>query len=114
MRRAVRVGLVALGAAIAVYGVASLTGGWLGKPPWWERMETDQEWGDRLGVWDGPPLNYSPIPLPEPRAVPCPVREWISGGVIAAGLALVAIGAWPRRRRPAPQDAARPEHRGEA
>jgi len=34
MRTAVRVGFVVLGAATAVYGAASLTGGWLGAPPW--------------------------------------------------------------------------------
>ncbi len=25
-------------------------------------------------------------------------RQWISGGVVAAGLALAAVDAWPRRR----------------
>ena len=40
MRRALRVGLVALGAAMAVCGVASLTGGWLGTPPWADRVHT--------------------------------------------------------------------------
>lgn len=34
MRRARRIGLVVPGAAMAVYGAASLTGGWLGMPPW--------------------------------------------------------------------------------
>ncbi len=27
-----------------------------------------------------------------------PARRWTSAGVVAAGLALVAVGAWPRRR----------------
>lgn len=40
MKRAVRVGLVILEAAIAVYGAASLTGGWLGTPPWADRVHT--------------------------------------------------------------------------
>ena len=35
----------------------------------------------------------------EGRYVPRPGREWISGGVVAVGLGLVAVGAWPRRRR---------------
>ena len=47
MRRAVRVGLVVLGAAMAVYGAASVTGGWLGTPPWWEGRETADELLDR-------------------------------------------------------------------
>lgn len=34
MHRAVCFGLVVLGAAMAVYGAASLTGGWFGTPPW--------------------------------------------------------------------------------
>ena len=30
---------------------------------------------------------------------PSDSREWISGGVAAAGFAVAAFGAWPRRRR---------------
>ncbi|MFO0933662.1 MAG: hypothetical protein U1E39_13270 [Planctomycetota bacterium] len=37
MQPAPRAGLIVLGAAMAVYGAACLTGGWLGMPPWWER-----------------------------------------------------------------------------
>ncbi len=33
--RTLRVALAALGLAAVVYGAASLTGGWLGTPPWW-------------------------------------------------------------------------------
>ena len=40
MTRTLRVGLVVLGAAMAVYGAASLTGGWLGTPPWADRVHT--------------------------------------------------------------------------
>lgn len=43
MRPAVRIGLVVLGAAMTVYGFASLTGRWLGTPPWWDRGMTDEE-----------------------------------------------------------------------
>ncbi|MBL9087618.1 MAG: hypothetical protein JNM10_10780 [Planctomycetia bacterium] len=43
MRVAARVGLVVVGIAMAVYGVASLTGGWLGTPPWWEKRESRGE-----------------------------------------------------------------------
>ena len=35
MSRSVRLSLVVLGLALVVYGTASLTGGWLGMPPWW-------------------------------------------------------------------------------
>src|ERR1051326_595137 len=36
MRRPLRLALGIVGLAAAVHGVASLTGGWLGTPPWWE------------------------------------------------------------------------------
>lgn len=36
MPRPLRLSLVALGLALAIYGTASLTGGWLGTPPWWD------------------------------------------------------------------------------
>lgn len=34
MRPAVRIAIVVVGLAAATYGTASLTGGWLGTPPW--------------------------------------------------------------------------------
>src|SRR5688500_6920374 len=34
--RVPRIALSVVGLALAIYGVASLTGAWLGKPPWWE------------------------------------------------------------------------------
>jgi hypothetical protein len=96
-----RIPLAAVGLAASVYGAASLTGGWLGTPPWWEvrarfvwpsleRMEEDSV-SDESDGWSG---NRG-LPLIEPR----PGREWISGGVMGAGLGLLAIGAWPHRRR---------------
>ena len=67
-----RIAVGVVGFAVAVYGVASLTGEWLGTPPWWE--ETDRFW-----------------------VRPRPARKWVSGAVTALGLALVAFAAWPRR-----------------
>ena len=65
---------------MAFYGAASLTGGWLGMPPWWQHDLTINVVGEyRLDV-------------------PLAGREWISGAVVAAGLAIVAVGAWPQRR----------------
>lgn len=97
MRRAVRVGLVVLGAAMAVYGAASLTGGWLGTPPWWTtewRKYRPTEWR----IFElMPPRRDGPDGAWE-FILPREGREWISGGVVAAGLALVVVGAWPRRR----------------
>lgn len=84
MRRAVRVGLVVLGAAMAVYGAVSLTGGWLGTPLW-------------------RPWVFGPPPRPTGFCVVWDTsardRRMILAGefVQVAGLALVAVGAWPRR-----------------
>ncbi len=111
MKRAVRVGLVVLGAAMAVYGFASLTGGWLGTPPWWERraheweaMDRQHEWLDaRFPDWTEGRRTWDETMTDAAWAymtrVPIAGREWISGAVGAAGLALVGVGAWPRRRR---------------
>lgn len=49
MRIAIRLGFAVVGVAMAVYGTASLTGGWLGTPPWWMRAAplTEDEWNQR-------------------------------------------------------------------
>ena len=109
MHAAVRVGFVVLGAAMAVYGAASLTGGWLGAPPWWERTEIryEMEYGNVWEPGDEELLKrYTIRELRQQKLarlryevkVPRPGRVWWSAGVVAAGLALVAVGAWPRRR----------------
>ena len=129
MRPAIRSVLVTLGLAAAVYGTESLTGGWLGTPLWWERPETAAEVRDReaqdpdawlLQIWGWSSHehqidasgHYEPGFLEQGQRQMKDVtvvrvehlvrrdgREWISGGVVAAGLALGAFGAWPRRRR---------------
>lgn len=50
VRAPVRVVLVVLGLAVVVYGVASLTGGWLGTPPWWLVLTTAVAGVVALGV----------------------------------------------------------------
>ena len=117
VRASVRLALVVLGLAVAVYGTASLTGGWLGTPPWWTKVVPSglSDWEAGLsGPEDEPPFfgfgnNIRENPKYDPvsqyfnrlwRTDPVPGREWISGGVVAAGAALVGFGAWPRRRRP--------------
>lgn len=81
MNPALRVGLVVLGAAMAVYGAASLTGGWLGTPPWWPQVRDPSGWFRRHPeLWgEG--------------------REWIGLSLAIVGLALV-LAAWPRRQSP--------------
>lgn len=97
MRPAVSIALVVVGLAAATYGTASLTGGWLGTPPWWEHSERGAyEWMLGSGsVWGFEP----PEPPPYWVTVANQGREWISGGVVAVGLALIAFGAWGRRGR---------------
>ncbi len=89
MRTTVRVGLTLLGAAMAVYGAASLTGGWLGTPPWWLRTRA---------VWDiASPKDLHHVVIEVAERAPRPGLELIALGVASAGLTLVAVGAWPRR-----------------
>ena len=89
MRRPLRIALGIVGLAAAVYGAASLTGGWLGTPPWWWRLEVGE-----VQVSD-PRTHFGDYNL---RRVARPGREWISGGLTAAGLGLLAFAAWPRNR----------------
>lgn len=131
VRPAFRLSLVVLGLAAVVYGTATLTGDWLGTPPWWERAApmTPFAWlhlhfepeyvpevplsrprfgsgSQPTGIWEHFGVTFERQKelhsLAEARAPlhvePRPGREWISGGVVAAGLALVAFAAWPRRR----------------
>jgi hypothetical protein len=92
-----RIALVALGVAIALYGIASLTGGWLGEPPWWVvRREVDElTWILMQGKAHAGSAMDRTYRVVEPR----PGREWISGGVVAAGLALAIFAPLPRRPR---------------
>ena len=82
--RPVRLALIGLGLALAVYGTSTLTGGWLGVPPWWVT-----ETGADVTVFG----ETHRLALEQARSG----REWVSGAVIAVGVGLVAWGAWPRR-----------------
>ena len=93
MRRPLRLALGIVGLAAAVHGVASLTGGWLGTPPWWEheveKFVSPPEAEHRHWRWRKDAAIADE---------PAPGRWWISGGVTAAGLGLLAWAAWPRSR----------------
>jgi hypothetical protein len=93
-----RISLVVLGLAVALYGVASLTGGWLGEPAWCRTREhSEHNVSSRLSnglvLESGARVRYD-------KVGPRPGREWISAGVLVSGLALVAFGAWARRAGP--------------
>ena len=124
--RVPRAAFLLLGLAIAVYGIASGTGGWLGTPPWWERpspmslarwseFHVPPTWLDRAN-WDGEiwrslsvnkalrqwwDADWALASDAFQHVDPVQGREWISVGVVAVGLALVGVGAWPRRSKPA-------------
>ena len=93
MRRPLALARGIVGLAAAVYGAASLTGGWLGTPPWWEVHVPDFKVETKGGVLVGVRL-----PTVAAHEVPREGREWISAGVTAAGLGLLAWAAWPRMR----------------
>jgi hypothetical protein len=142
VRPALHLSLIALGLASVVYGTASLTGGWLGTPPWWTNPTTPRDEVDVEAAWDlvyhrasgqRPTKRFADFTFDSSRPGTAgsawpgngwrflspdvktqyatafeelqsrpsrrPGRAWISAGVVAAGLALAAFGAWPRRRR---------------
>jgi hypothetical protein len=78
VNRFVRLALVVVGLATVFYGTASLTGGWLGTPPWnpdtSELADTDRMVAEMTNA----------------------ARSCVVGAI---GLALAAFGAWPGRRR---------------
>lgn len=90
MRALVRIGLVVLGAAAAVYGAALLAGR-AGTPVWWlSTAEIVTPDFTRNVEW-----TQSGRVRPEIAA-----RDaWIARGLVVIGAAAAAVGAWPRRRR---------------
>ncbi len=91
-----RPALGALGLAFGLYGLASLTGGWMGAPPWWARRVEDLHVGD-IVVTSPDRREVHPCFIRAPVSEPSP---WLDAAVSAAGLALVAFAAWPRRPKP--------------
>ena len=92
---------VLLGLALVVYGAASLTGNWLHTPPWWQREATDAEIMDYLLQRRREGRGLETDPARQIRAFiwrPRDNREAWSGGVIAAGVLVAGVAAWPRRR----------------
>jgi hypothetical protein len=96
--------LMVVGLAVAVYGVASLTGGSLGTPPWWERVEDRSRWiGPEEWIREGRGFFFSSgnglTFVTDTVTIGRAGREWVSAAVVIAGLALVAVGArMPRLR----------------
>lgn len=103
MTPGLRLAFVVLGLAAILYGSASLTGGWLGTPPWWESRQPAEPLPppELVRIEAGEPRLIQPYPASRfiPNVTPGEGRERISGAVIAMGVGLVALAAWPRRRR---------------
>ena len=116
-----RLALFVFGLAAIVYGTASLTGGWLGTPPWsCMQSVTDEEVESApltqseiaevfLGTKTKPVVSYGPGPLPwqthrlndlvRARLLRGRWPAWPGAALLTAGLALATFGAWPRRSR---------------
>ena len=90
MRPSVRVALVVLGAAAAVYGAALLAGR-AGTPVWWPAAPEAIAPGFTRNV------EWTQTGRVRPEIV---ARDaWIARGLVGVGAATAAVGAWPRRRR---------------
>ena len=91
------VAVVAL--AAAVYATASLSGGWLGTPPWWQTWHRIDEYDIRNpGVpvpWIRLDAHGRVVAILEAQ----PAREVTSASIALVGYALFAAAAWPRRDR---------------
>jgi hypothetical protein len=102
MPRPLRLTLVVVGLALAIYGTASLTGGWMGMPPWWDRItgEVSFETGVHIRA-DGKEEWFCEKRARDfpPEHVPHDLDPYWGGGVVVLGLGLAALGAWPLRRR---------------
>jgi len=108
VRLAICLAAIVLGLAVGVYGIARLSGGWLGVPP---RSATDDPPPTRLR--SPPPsaadaetisrirggtmtsVGYDGPPFPGIRPV---ARDWMSFGVVAVGVGLIMTGVLSRRR----------------
>jgi hypothetical protein len=92
---AARVLLGVVGLAVSLYGVASITGGWLGTPPWQLRRVDRLDWISRH------PVEISPSMF-EGWGTTIVVRDssgsggFLSAYLAAVGLTLVVVAAWPR------------------
>ncbi len=109
------VGLIGL--AVGMYGLASLTGCWLGKPPWWHRDRSElsigEEWElvSALGTKSLTPAQRDLVERRSDLVLRRDGREWISGALVAVGFAAVGAGlasARPRRSKALPPVATAP------
>lgn len=95
MRRSLRVVLATLGLAAVLYGAASLTGGWLGDPPWWQDWESVHVDGNSALVASQPSRLHASGHFREvlkPRGD----RAVFSSALVVLGLLIVGAALQPR------------------
>jgi hypothetical protein len=83
---------------LVVYATASLTGGWLGTPPWRRPERIEPLADDGLAETHFGSFNVGsagPRRDVEPNT---PDRSRGTALLLAAGVACVSFGLWPRRR----------------
>ena len=98
MGRNVRIGLVVLGAAMTVYATASLTGGWLGTPPWNRPRPMELVDDDELAGTHFSSFNVGPPGPGGDEMAGAPDRSRGTALLLAGGIACATFGLWPRRR----------------
>lgn len=123
LRRSLRLTLVVLGLALAVYGASTLTGGWLGVPPWWRWRHVTSEEVSRAwtledvvyathggstapSTWSGP-VNVLPHQAEADEIIVERIQRsswpaWPGSVLVGVGVALAAWGAWSRQRSVSP------------
>lgn len=97
MRAAVRVVLLVVGLGVALFGASVLTGGWLGRSPWWGPRPSGPE----------PPTSLVATDVMELRETTShdDVRrqDTIRATVLLVGGLVIAVAtAWPRQDRAPP------------
>ncbi len=105
-RPAIRIAIAAAGLAAALYGVASLTGGWLGTAPWQWREVDRIDWflrhRDSIDVLVSPG-GGSTLIVRDPGQ-----NLSVSVALALVGIAFVVVAAWPRYREEPPEPAPLP------
>lgn len=104
MSPAVRIALFVAGAAVAIYGLLPLLDSSLA-PSWWWRGPNAAERHETSRVESDDPTNRMEPGTIGGEPEPLLGRELLSAMIATAGSAVVAFGAWPRRRQPKARDA---------
>lgn len=89
---------VVLGATMAVYAISSLTGGWLGMPPWRRPEPIEGSVDDELAAIHFGSFDVGPAGARRDVAPNTPDRSRGTALLLAAGITCAVSGFWPRQR----------------